>query len=84
MVMNWMVFCFIWVTDILVKIWKVIKWICKWPLIALGIGSIKFLFNFCLSIPEKEEEERGDKKKKVRKKNVALKSSSRLLKELGK
>ena len=64
LVMNSVVFCFIRVTNILVKIWKVFKWICELPLVALVISSIKFLFNLCLSIPKKEEEQREDRKKK--------------------
>ena len=82
--MNSVVFCFIRVTDILLKIWKVFKWICQLPLVALVIISIKFLFNLCLNILKKEEEQREDRKKKEKKANAVLKSSSRLLKELGK
>lgn len=59
------------------------KWICKLPLVALVISSIKFLCNLSLNIPEKEEEERADRKKKKNPANAVLKSNNRLLKQLG-
>ena len=83
MIMNFIVFYYIRATDIFVKIWKVLKWACKLPLIALVIAIVKLLFKFFLSIPEKEEEEREDKKKREKKTSFVLLSSSRLIKELG-
>ena len=47
------------------------------------MSALSSLFNLCLSIAKKEEEERADRKKKEKAANAVLKSSSRLLKELG-
>ena len=83
MIVNSVVFCFIRLTDILVKMLKVFKWVCKLALADLVIKSTKFLLNIWLIIPEKEEEEQVDGRKKKKAASAVLKSSSRLLKEIG-
>ena len=44
---------------------------------------IKCMYNFCVSIPKKEEEERKKKEKRDREANTVWKSGNRLFKEIG-
>ena len=63
-------------------IWKLLKWICGLPLFSLIIGIVTCLYNFCINIPSKvEEEHKKDKKEKEA--NAVWKSTSHLFKEIG-
>ena len=82
-VLNMMAFVYLRVADVFIRIWKFFKWICGWPLFALILSTMKCLYNFCVSIPKKAEEERKKKEKREREANAVWKSSSRLFKEIG-
>lgn len=69
--------------DVFVRIWKVFKWICGRHLFSLIPGTIKCIYNFCIIIPRKAEEERVKKAKMEKEANAVWKSSSRLFKEIG-
>ena len=82
-VLNMMAFVYLRVADVFIRIWKFFKWICGWPLFALILSTMKCLYNFCVSIPKKAEEERKKKEKRDREANAVWKSSSRFFKEIG-
>ena len=80
MLLNMMAFIYMRVADVFVRIWKLFNRICRWPLFSLILGTIKCIYNFCVSIPRKAEEEGVKKAKKEA--NAVWKSSSRLFKEI--
>ena len=81
--LNMVVFIYMRVVDVFYHIWKLFKWMCGWPLFALMLGTMKCIYNFCVSILKKAEEERKKKEKKEKEANAVWKSSSRLFKEIG-
>ena len=83
MMLNMIAFVYMRVADVFIRIWKLLKWICGWPLFALILGLLKCIYNFCVSIPQKAEEERKKKEKKDKEANAVWRSSSRFFKEFG-
>ena len=80
--LNMMAFVYLRVADVFACVWKLFKWICGWPLFALILGTLKCIYNFRVSIPQKAEEEHK-KEKKDKEANVVWRSSSRFFKEFG-
>ena len=71
------------VADVFIRIWKLFKWICGWPLFALILGILRRIYNFCVSIPQKAEEELKKKEKKDKEANAVWRSSTGFFKEFG-
>ena len=68
----------------IVRMWKICKWICGLPLISVVIGFFKCVYSFFVSIPGKvEKEEKKEKERQEKKANAILGPSNRLFKELG-
>ena len=81
MMLNMIAFVYMRVADVFICIWKLFKWICGWPLFALILGILRCIYKFCVSIPQKVEEERKKKEKKDKEANAVWRSSSRFFKE---
>ena len=81
--LNMMAFVYLRVAVFFVRIWKLFKWICGWPLFALIVGTLRCIYNFWVSIPQKAEEERKKKEKKDKEANAVWQSSRRFFKEFG-
>ena len=81
--LNMMAFMYLRVADVFVCIWKLFKWICGWPFFALILGTLRCIYNFCISIPQKAEEERKKKEKKDKEADAIWRSNSRFFKEFG-
>ena len=62
--LNMMVFMYLWVTDVFVIIWKVLKWICGLSLIAVIMSILKCLYEFCPSILGKKRRKKSQIKGK--------------------
>ena len=78
-----MAFVYMQMANVFVRIWKFCKWVRGWPLFALMLGTVKYIYNFCVSIQQKAEEERKKKLKEEKESNALWKSSSRLFKTIG-
>ena len=81
--LNMMAFVYLRVADVFVRVWKLFKWIFGWPSFALILRTLNCIYNFCVSILQKAEEERKQKEKKDNEANAVWKSSSRFFKEFG-
>ena len=82
--LNILAFIYLRVADVIVRLWKICKWICGLPLISVVIGFFKCIYSFFVSIPGKvEKEEKKEKERQEKKANAILGPSSRLFKELG-
>ena len=80
---NMMAFVYLRVANVFVRVWNLLKWICGWLLFALILGTLKCIYNFCVSILQKAEEEHKKKEKKDKEANAVWRSSSWFFKELG-
>ena len=81
--LNIMALIYLQVDDVIMKLWKVYKWICRLPLISLIVSFFKYMYTFFVSIPGKvEKEEKKEKERKEKQANAILGPSSRLLKEI--
>lgn len=70
------------VTDAIIRLWKVCKWIYLLPLMSVVIGFFKCVYSFCVSIPGKvEKEEKKEKDRQGKRANAILGLSSWLFKE---
>ena len=78
--LNILAFIYLRVADVLIYVWGVGKWVCRFPLVSLLWRSLKCLCKFMLSIPKKAEKEKEKKEKKA---NSISIPSSQLLKVLG-
>ena len=62
--LNILAFIYLRVADVIIRIWKVCKWICGLPLISVVVGFFKCMYSFCVSIPGKVEKEEKQEKER--------------------
>ena len=83
--LNILAFIYLRVADVIIKLWKVCKWVCGLPLISVVTGFFTCMYSFFVSIPGKvEKQEKKERERKEKQANAILGPSSRLLKEIGK
>ena len=51
--MNLLIFIYLSVAEVVIRLWKLLKWIYELPLVFVIIGFFKCMYNFCVSIAGK-------------------------------
>lgn len=82
--LNILVSIYLRVANVIIRLWKICKWICGLPLTSVVIAFFKSMYFFCVSIPGKlEKGEKKEKERQDKRANAVLGPNSRLFKKLG-
>ena len=74
-VLNIMAVVCLQVADVIIYIWGVGKWICRFPLVSLMWGTLRCMYSFMLSIPKKAEKDKKKERKEKKANSISIPSS---------